>query len=87
MMNHLDEETANENRPESILSHPQACSNASGSVVSISAEAQVQDAKAVADFVERMLALPDEDPPGAWEEAMRDLDEHRPFRRLFEGLL
>jgi hypothetical protein len=36
--------------------------------------------------VERMLAMPDEDPPGAWEEAMRDLDAHRPHRKLFEGL-
>jgi hypothetical protein len=33
-----------------------------------------------------MLPMPDEDPPGAWEEAMRDPDEHRPHRKLFEGL-
>ena len=42
--------------------------------------------EAIADLVERMLAMPDEDPPGAWEEAMRDLDAHRPHRKLFEGL-
>ena len=45
-----------------------------------------QDAKAIAAFVELMFALPDEDPPGAWEEAMRDLDAQRPHRKLFEGL-
>jgi hypothetical protein len=33
-----------------------------------------------------MLAMPDEDPPGAWEEAMRDLDAQRPHRKLLEGL-
>jgi hypothetical protein len=27
-----------------------------------------------------MLAMPDEDPPGAWEAAMRDLDAHCPHR-------
>ncbi len=42
--------------------------------------------RAIADLVERMLAMPDEDPPGAWEEAMRDLDAHRPHRKLFKGL-
>jgi hypothetical protein len=50
------------------------------------AEEQARDAGAIADLVERMLAMPDEDPPGAWEEAMRDLDAQRPHRRLFEGL-
>ncbi len=49
-------------------------------------EEQARNARAIAAFVERMLAMPDEDPPGAWEEAMRDLDAHRPHRKLFEGL-
>ena len=31
--------------------------------------------------------MPDEDPPGAWEEAMRDLDAQRPHRKLFEGAM
>ncbi len=65
----------------------QPCNDSSGRVVSISAKDQAQDARSIVDFVERMLALPDEDPPGTWEEAMRDLDAHRPFRKLFEGLL
>jgi hypothetical protein len=62
------------------------CNDTMGRVVPITAEEQAKDARAVAGFVERMLALPDEDPPGAWEEAMRDLDAQRPFRKLFEGL-
>jgi hypothetical protein len=37
-------------------------------------------------LVDNMLAMPDEDPPDAWEEAMRDLDAHRPHRKLFGGL-
>jgi hypothetical protein len=55
-------------------------------VLSISAEEQARDAQAIAGFVEWMLAEPDEDPPGLWEEAMRDLDAHRPCRKLFDGL-
>jgi hypothetical protein len=39
----------------------------------LSAEEQAHDANAIAELVERMLAMPDQDPPGAWEEAMRDL--------------
>jgi hypothetical protein len=62
------------------------CNDATGRVRPISAEEQAQKARAVAAFVEKMLAMPDEDPPGAWEEAMRDLDAHRPHRNLFEGL-
>jgi hypothetical protein len=62
------------------------CNDAKGRVLPITPEQQAQDAKAIAELVERMLAMPDEDPPGAWEEAMRDLDAHRPHRKLFEGL-
>jgi hypothetical protein len=93
-MSQLDEEYASNTIREagiesrSAVSRPggQPCNDASGRVLSISSEAQERDAKAVADFVERMLALPDEDPPGAWDEAMRDLDALRPHRKLFEGL-
>jgi hypothetical protein len=62
------------------------CNDATGRVLPISPEEQAQDAKAIAAFVELMFALPDDDPPGAWEEAMRDLDAQRPHRKLFEGL-
>lgn len=65
---------------------PVACNDAAGRVAPITAEEQARDSRAVADLVERMLAMPDEDPPGAWEEAMRDLDAQRPHRKLFEGL-
>jgi hypothetical protein len=57
-----------------------------GRAFRITPEEQARNAKAIADLVDRMLAMPDEDPPGAWEEAMRDLDAHRPHRKLFEGL-
>jgi hypothetical protein len=52
----------------------------------ITPDEQARDARAIAAFVERMLAMPDEDPPGAWEEAMRDLDAQRPHHKPFEGL-
>jgi hypothetical protein len=60
--------------------------DAKGRVRHITSEEQAHKARAIAAFVEKMLAMPDEDPPGVWEEAMRDLDTHRPHRKLFEGL-
>ena len=66
--------------------HRVPCNDATGRVLPITPEEQAQDAQAIAAFVELMFALPDDDPPGAWEEAMRDLDAQRPHRKLFEGL-
>lgn len=63
-----------------------SANDATGRVLPITPEEQARNARAVAAFVERMLAMPDEDPPGAWEEAMRDLDGHRPHRKLFEDM-
>jgi hypothetical protein len=62
------------------------CNDATGRVLPITPEEQARNARAIAELVDRMLAMPDEDPPGAWEEAMRDLDAQRPHRKLFEGL-
>src|SRR5262245_57825632 len=60
--------------------------DARGRILPITPEEQARNARAIAETIEWMLATPDEDPPGAWEEAMRDLDAHRPHRKLFEGL-
>ena len=65
---------------------PVPCNDAKGRVLPITPEEHAQKARAIAAFVDKMLAMPDEDPPGAWEEAMRDLDAHRHHRKLFEGL-
>ncbi|MGP0065459.1 MAG: hypothetical protein ACLQGP_17885 [Isosphaeraceae bacterium] len=78
--------TASPELPSAPSGHRVPCNDATGRVRPLSAEEQAQNARAIADLVERMLAMPDEDPPGAWEEAMRDLDAHRPHRKLFEGL-
>jgi hypothetical protein len=79
-------EAALQDHDQSSRVRPLPCNDATGQVLPITREAQARDARAIAAFVERMLAMPDEDPPGAWEEAMRDLDEQRPHRKLFEGL-
>ncbi len=79
-------ETASPELPTTPSAHRVPCNDPTGRVRPISAEEQARNAQAIADLVERMLAMPDEDPPGAWEEAMRDLDAHRPHRKLFEGL-
>jgi hypothetical protein len=79
-------ETAPPERPRVPSARRVPCNDATGRVRPISAEQQARNAQAIAAFVDLMLAMPDEDPPGAWEEAMRDLDAHRPHRKLFEGL-
>ncbi len=75
-----------QNLPHASSPRPVPCNDARGRVLPITPEEQARNAKAIAELVERMLAMPDEDPPGAWEEAMRDLDAHRPHRKLFEDL-
>jgi len=80
----IGKDTASRDHPRA--SSPLPCNDATGRVLPITPEEQARNAKAIADLVERMLAMPDEDPPGAWEEAMRDLDAQRPHRKLFEGL-
>ena len=79
-------EAAAQDHPRTSSPRPVTCNDATGHVLPITPEEQARDARAIAAFVERMLAMPDEDPPGAWEEAMRDLDAQRPHRKLFEGL-
>jgi hypothetical protein len=79
-------EAAMQGHARAASPHRVPCNDARGRVLPITPEEQAQDAKAIAAFVDKMLAMPDEDPPGAWEEAMRDLDAHRPHRQLFEGL-
>ncbi len=94
-MGMLDDEEPNVNtvkegappdHPRASSTRPVPCNDAIGHVLPITPEEQARDTRAIADLVERMLAMPDEDPPGAWEEAMRDLDAQRPHRKLFEGL-
>jgi hypothetical protein len=93
-MGTLDEEPDVDTRKEGVprdrpaVSSPRflACNDATGRVLPITPEEQARNARAIAELVERMLAMPDEDPPGAWEGAMRDLDAQRPHRKLFEGL-
>jgi hypothetical protein len=72
--------------PESQSAPPPAPRvDARGRILPITPEEQARNARAIAALIEEMMAMPDEDPPGAWEEAMRDLDAHRPHRKLFEG--
>ena len=88
---HNNCDSASPKMPETIApngapARPVPCNDERGRVLPITPEEHARDTKAIAAFVELMYALPDEDPPGAWEEAMRDLDAHRPHRKLFEGL-
>lgn len=71
---------------DSAVPHCAPCCDMTGRILPITPEQQARDARAIAAFVERMRSMPDEDPPGAWEEAMHDLDAQRPHRKLFEGL-
>ena len=79
-------EAASPELPSAPSANRVPCNDATGRVRPITPEEHAQDAQAIAAFVELMFALPNDDPPGAWEEAMRDFDAQRPHRKLFEGL-
>jgi len=81
-----DTETAQQGHARASSPRPVPCNGATGRVVPITPEEQAQKVRAIPAFVDTMLAMPDGDRPGAREEAMRDLDAHRPHRKLFEGL-
>jgi hypothetical protein len=78
-----DETPLDDERP--AARRPVPCNDASGRILPITPEEQARNARAIAETIKWMMAMPDDDPPGAWEEAMRDLDAHRPHRKLFEG--
>ena len=80
-------EAASRDDRQAPSARPLPCNDATGRVVPITPEEQARDAMAIADLVERMLAMPDEDPPGAWEEAMRNLDPATPPQALRGSLL
>jgi hypothetical protein len=82
----VSREPAMPDQPRAPSARRVPCNDVTGRVRPISTEQQARNAQAIAAFVDLMLAMPDEDPPGAWEEAMRDLDAHRPHRKLFEGM-
>ena len=71
--------------------HPAAprfvpCNDARGRVLPITPDEQARIARAIAAVIQRMYALTAEDPPEVWQEAMRDLDAHRPHRKPLERL-
>jgi len=72
--------------PRQERSTPGAESSARGLSSNLSEE-QTRLIQAFDDALQEFQSTPDDDPPGAWEEAMRDLDAHRPHRKLFEGIL
>jgi hypothetical protein len=63
-----DENAANEvtlrDHPQASSLRPLPCNDATGHVLPITPEEQARDARAIAILVERMLAMPDEDPLG-----------------------
>ncbi|MGO9921003.1 MAG: hypothetical protein ACLQIB_40740 [Isosphaeraceae bacterium] len=81
-----DQEPGVQDLPHASAPRPVPCNDARGRVLPITPEEQARKARAIAAIVDKMLAMPDDDPPGAWEEAMRDLDAQRPHRKLFECL-
>ncbi len=58
-------EPASRDHPQAASLRPTPCKDATGRVLPITPQEQARDARAIADLVEWMLAMPDEDPPGA----------------------
>ena len=66
----------------SVQAHPS--SNRASPVDSVEQAVRVE---AFDEALKEFQSMPDNDPPGPWEEAMRDLNAHRPHRPLFDGIL
>jgi hypothetical protein len=66
---------------------PVSSVDASGRVRSLTAEEDKARIEAFARMMEKIRALPDDDPPDALEQMMRGIDENRPpGQKLFEGM-
>jgi len=56
-------------------------------LVPITPVEQARRVQAFEEALQEIDSMPHNDPAGAWDEAMRDLDAHRPHRKLFEGIV
>jgi hypothetical protein len=64
---------------------PSGC-DANGRLLPISEEEQRVRAEAFARMIDEWRDLPEDDPPGSYEDALRGIDEGRPHRKLFQGM-
>ncbi len=68
-------EAAQPDHPRASSPRPVPCNDTTGHILPITSEEQAQDARSIAAFVERMLAMPDEDPPGSGLETCPSVGE------------
>jgi hypothetical protein len=65
---------------------PKSCLGADGKLPPINEEERRLRAEALRETLEAISLIPDDDPPGTFEEFMRGIDEGRPHRPMFKGM-
>jgi len=65
---------------------PKSCLGPDGKIRRISEEERRQRSDALRKTLDAIAHIPDDDPPGAFEEFMRGIDEGRPHRPMFKGM-
>ncbi len=77
-------------KPETIRSPfgvlPQSCLGPDGKIRPISDEERRKRSEALRKTLAAIAQIPDDDPPGAFEEFMRAIDEGRSHRPMFKGI-
>jgi hypothetical protein len=64
---------------------PPSCLGPDGKLIRLTDEERRRRLESARRRLEEVEQMTDEDPPGAFEEFMRGIDEGRPHRPLFEG--
>jgi hypothetical protein len=68
-----------------IAELPKSCLGPDGKIPRMTEEERRLRSEALRETLEAIAQIPDDDPPGSFEEFMRGIDEGRPHRPMFKG--
>ena len=69
-----------------VVELPKSCLGPDGKIPAMTEEERHQRSEALRETLEAIAKMPDDDPPGSFEEFMRGIDEGRPHRPMFKGM-
>jgi hypothetical protein len=65
---------------------PPSCLGPDGKIIRLTEEERKAWCEAARQRLAEIAQMPDDDPPGAFEEFMRGIDEGRPHRPMYKGM-
>jgi hypothetical protein len=69
-----------------IVELPKSCLGPDGKISPTTEEERRLRSEALRETLDAIAQMPDDDPPGSFEEFMRGIDEGRPHRAMFKGM-